>query len=545
MDRQTFQALSIALVGRDGLIWSEGFGWADGNKTSPATPDTVYRVGSLAKPLTASAILQLRDRGVIGSLATPVNEYVPPFSINSRHSRSTEAITLKNVLTHHSGLPSDIMKGMWSEMPVSELVEILHTEYAPYPADYIFSYSNVGYSLLGNVVEKVSGDDFPAYMHDQIFIPLGMKNSAYDPGEIDQAKLAQGNREEGPCESMPVRDRAALGLYSSVNDLSQYVHLFLNDSDRENTVLSASSRNEQIQIHNSDNALDIDVRVGFGWFIEHLGNGSGIRVARHGGAMPGYTSEMIVVPEYGLAVIALTNRGSTGVQLKQLATRVLENALELKFPDVALSGRGGGRTEEEGDILETDCIDEFTGDFATTLGLLELDGTKGAVRACIDNSISHISALSDGWYKISEDPLLSPHLVTRQLSHFKLKQRVVNGHFVMVASDGGSDVVLGERLPELSLDDQWLGRMGDYEVINPDPDFPFIIESFGTLSGNLCLTYRMPGLSDKHFRIPLYPVSDKEAVTAAIGRQRSEAIQFRQIDGDEYLAFSGYLAKLR
>ena len=104
--------LSVALVDDQEIVWSEGFGYADKAEGVEATPETVYQVASISKLFTATAIMQLVEEGEI-DIDQPLQTYVPEFSINSRFPEAGP-ITPRDVMTHHSGLPSDWLNGMFA-----------------------------------------------------------------------------------------------------------------------------------------------------------------------------------------------------------------------------------------------------------------------------------------------------------------------------------------------------------------------------------------------------------------------------------------------
>jgi len=115
MTRNGIIALSIALVDGREIVWARGFGYADLENRIPATKNTIYRIGSISKLFTATAVMQLAQAEVI-DIDVPFDTYVPEFSIRSRFENSS-AITPRNIMTHHSGLPSDCISGMLRRNP--------------------------------------------------------------------------------------------------------------------------------------------------------------------------------------------------------------------------------------------------------------------------------------------------------------------------------------------------------------------------------------------------------------------------------------------
>ena len=115
MKRNNITGLSIALVDGQKVVWSAGFGYADKVNNIPATSQTVYGAGSISKLFTATATMQLAEQGKI-DIDKPLQTCLPRFSIKTRFP-DAGPITPRNIMTHHSGLPSDLRKGMWSKKP--------------------------------------------------------------------------------------------------------------------------------------------------------------------------------------------------------------------------------------------------------------------------------------------------------------------------------------------------------------------------------------------------------------------------------------------
>jgi hypothetical protein len=157
MEKHHVQGLSMAMVDDQQIIWAQGFGYADVAQKVPAAPETVSPAGSIAKLFTMIAALQLAEQGKIG-LDQPLQIYLPQFSIKTRFPDG-DPITPRNIMTHHSGLPSDRLKGIMSRHPIpfTDVMREIKDEYVAYPPNFIFSYSNLSMRWLGAMVEKVSG----------------------------------------------------------------------------------------------------------------------------------------------------------------------------------------------------------------------------------------------------------------------------------------------------------------------------------------------------------------------------------------------------
>jgi len=130
MKKNDVTGLSIAVVDGQKIVWLDGFGWADKKNKIKATPETVYRVGSITKLFTVMSAMQLAEQGRL-DIDQPLQKVLPQFEIKSRF-KNADPITLRNIMTHHSGIPANYTRGMWSEEPenFTRLVDLLKDEYS-------------------------------------------------------------------------------------------------------------------------------------------------------------------------------------------------------------------------------------------------------------------------------------------------------------------------------------------------------------------------------------------------------------------------------
>jgi len=164
MHKNGVTGLSLSLVDDQQVVWAQGFGYADEANNIPATPETVYRVGSISELFTATAAMQLAEQGKI-DIDRPLQTYLPEFSVKRRFT-DPKPITLRHLMSHHAGLPTNVLKGMWSTTPApfTTIVDVLQNEYTSYPPNVVWSFSNLGVTLVGHVIEKISGEAFATHL---------------------------------------------------------------------------------------------------------------------------------------------------------------------------------------------------------------------------------------------------------------------------------------------------------------------------------------------------------------------------------------------
>lgn len=306
--------ISVAIVADQEVIWSKGYGLADIKKKTPATPQTIYSICSITKLFTSIAIMQLYEQGKLrldDSLAT----ILPERHIRQQFSDSGP-ITIRSLLTHSSGLPREADFPYWSapdfKFPSSEqLAEKLDQQETLYPASTYFQYSNLGMALLGEVVEKLSGDSFEVYVQEHILKPLRLTNTFPRlPEELWGTKLATGyasiNR-EGTRDLVPLFDtkgiQAAAGYSSTVLDLAQFASWqfrLLSNGGKE--ILKSATLKEMQRVHWADPDWKVHWGLGFTVF-----QNSGKTLVGHWGSCPGYRTLLLMEPDEKLAFIVMIN----------------------------------------------------------------------------------------------------------------------------------------------------------------------------------------------------------------------------------------------
>ncbi len=301
--------LSIGVVLGQDLVWSKGYGFADAEKKTPAGPATLYRIASISKLFTSTAILQLRDGGRL-QLDDPVAKHLPWFKLARAHEGPT--ITIRHLLTHTSGLPREADGTHWSELTFptrEEMVRRLAGQETVFPAETEWKYSNLALSLAGEVVAAVSGEPWPEVVEKRILGPLGMSATRTVPA-ADTPGLAAGYGRRAPGlarEREPFVDiagvRPAGNMASSVEDLARFVALQLRDAPAAGEpVLRPSTVREMHRIQ----WLRPDWKSGWGLGFSVRRVGEQVRVG-HGGSLPGHRTQIEIAPADKLGVIVLTN----------------------------------------------------------------------------------------------------------------------------------------------------------------------------------------------------------------------------------------------
>jgi CubicO group peptidase (beta-lactamase class C family) len=571
MAKHGVTGLSIALVDDQQVVWTEGFGFADAAGGVPATPETVYRAGSLSKLLTVAAALQLADDGLL-DLDRPLQRYLPEFSIRSRFA-DAPPITVRSLMTHHSGLPGDLLKGMWTAAPGSlddEMLQ-LREEYLTTPPGTVFSYSNPGMSLLGRVVEKVAERDFDSQAGIALFLPLKMTSSAFSP-RIDRSP--RGSRAyRGGIEAAepPLRDVPAGGLNTTVLDLSRFMAMVFGDGwYGGGQVLRSGTVAEMLRPQNGQVPLDLSFRVGLGWMLSSIG-GLDIRnagpVAHHGGATLHHRSQMVILPQQKLGVVVLANSASAGPVVTGVATEILKLALEAKAgitqepappPPAAVvvkeplplpdnvppkpAPRHAGE-KKRGTLTEAE-LEGYSGRYDTLAGLVDLRKSGDHLEGELFNRTMRLVPRPDGLLDLRYRLLGLLPVSLGELDRIAIDRETIGGRDLLKAVLDGREYLAGVRLPPTPVPASWQRRAGEYEIVN-DGDDTLLVEGIRLRAAGESLTveYAMPLFTDQQLNLALVPLSETEAVIGGLGRGRGDTIRVVTRGGEELLAYSGYLLR--
>jgi D-alanyl-D-alanine carboxypeptidase len=324
-------SVTIGIVAGPELVWTKSYGYADMEKKAPATKDTVYRIGSITKQFTALMLLQLVESGK-ARLSDPVEKYFPEVNKVEGRFAGAPPITLVQLATHTSGLgrePADLatyLKGPVSEWEKVMISALPRTKY-DFEPDARFSYSNIGYAILGAALSRAAGQPFVEYAPHKIFAPLGMTNTAFEPNEKIKPYLAKGYSVQGARvdAETPEREHQGRGykvpngaMYTTVGDLARFLAFELGHGPE--SLLKKGTLEDNFKRVNSASG-DLTEGYGIGFQVERHGS---LIVYGHGGSVAGYVAGAFVDRASGVGVIVLRNVAGGQFNIAGLVMRSLE-----------------------------------------------------------------------------------------------------------------------------------------------------------------------------------------------------------------------------
>jgi D-alanyl-D-alanine carboxypeptidase len=363
---QTYPAAepgAAVLVVQDGqTLVRKGYGMANLELGVPITPETVFEVGSVTKQFTAAAILMLQERGLL-SVQDDITKYLTDFPTQGKK------VTIENLLTHTSGIPSYTGMQEWAshmreDLPLEKLIAYFKGKPFDFEPGTKWDYDNSGYVLLGAILEKVSGKSYERFIEDEIFKPLGMTHSYYGSwSDVIPHRASGYDKEDGHFVNTPyismTQPYAAGSLMSTVDDLARW-----------DQALSAGTLVKQASLDRmltpSKLASGASTRYGYGWVLHDL---AGKRAVEHGGDINGFSCDVLRIPEAKIFAVVLTNNPEAALRPDGVTNRIASTLLGM--PALERKAR-----------LDAKALDEYPGVYRAgeTTRLVTREGDKLFIR---------------------------------------------------------------------------------------------------------------------------------------------------------------------
>ncbi|WP_169578554.1 serine hydrolase domain-containing protein [Salinimicrobium terrae] len=320
MTKNKIPGASVSVVKGEEILLSKAYGMADIENFAPVTPGTLFRLASVSKPITAVAVMQLVEQGKI-DLDAPVQKYVPDFP-QKKHQ-----ITVRQLLAHTSGIRhyqgdeflfNKVYSSLKAALDIFKNDSLLHKPGAQ------LTYSTYGYTLLGAVIESVSGRKFTDYLQEKVFIPAEMSRTMEDnPRAIIFNRSENYDTISGGIvvNSDPINSSYKIpggGLISNVQDISNFL-IALN----MNRLLSRETWEKMTTETETSNG--ISTSFGLGWILgfpplpgfPHLPD-----AVWHGGVQQGSTTAILLLPKEDLGIVILSNSGGFGDEVSYAIAQI-------------------------------------------------------------------------------------------------------------------------------------------------------------------------------------------------------------------------------
>lgn len=498
LQRGILSGAAVALVDDQRIVLARGFGLADKRRNVPAGSRSVYRAGSISKLFTAIAAMQLAERGRL-DVDQPISTYDPGFRIVVPFD-DAGPITLRQLMCHRSGLVRESPVGGYFD-PSQPTVAATVASIAPCVLvnrpNTQTKYSNIGATVIGHVVARVSGVPFDEYQQEHLLGPLGMRDSAFKLNRAIRRRLApglmlaadgKGGFREIEAPLFELGTIPAGNLYTTAEDLARFVMFLLGEGragDRQ--LLEPRTLEEMFTVQLTEE------KTGFGLGF-HVGEFADTKMVSHMGAVYGHTASVAALPREKLGVVVLANQDIATGPVRKLTDAALELMREAKLGKRAEPG-------PEPITVEPAELAKLAGDYESESYWARIEVENGGARVNLSGqplALTPIEAdkfLADGRFAHRESFAFQRGDSGEVTGFDALKQK-----FRRVDADAADEVP-----------DQWQGFLGSY-----GPEFIPLVVSIRhghlyAMTENM-VDYRLTPLCRTVFKMPPGMYVDEQLV---------------------------------
>ena len=526
-------AVSAVFFNGEEILYSFYDGFINKEKKLPPREDSLFMIGSNTKVMTSLGLFRLIEDGKL-SLDDPITKFIPEFSVKSRMGEYP--VTVENLLMHRAGIQCDLYPYIiGNDHKYTDIIPALKNTYRTSVPGTMFAYSNLGYTLLGIVLERCGGKPYTQFLQDELFAPLGME--VYFCGEDDLPAEA-ADRVAHSFDRKGKRTRDALGTlipagsntYTTLPSLVRIGQLLMNDGRCGDVQLYKPETIELMKTLKTGDELDNIVACGGYGLLHHslsLDYETG-RVLGHGGNTTNHHSVFNFLPDEKIGFIAFANFENAPS---------LEKKLETGMFNEYLKEEGFRKKENRTETVEFDPGD-YAGRYNTSMGRLEFKpDDRGELTARISGLPVTLQLDSDGWLEVRPGAVwtkLPP--IAKQLEGIRFREAEYYGRKVLLAQQRGTVAVVGETYYVPQVNHAWLEALGTYKTDNKKYRDLFRKAVLSLKEGDLILTLYVEG---EKAEMALSVINDREAVNMGFGRNMKETMFLRKKDGKTFLTVEG------
>lgn len=528
---------NIALFNNETILYEYNFGYANKEANLKSTNESLYMIGSNTKLLTALSIFKLMENGEL-SLDDDIKKYIPEFQVKSTFEY--EKITIENLLMHRSGLIADLYNLILDpSRDYHEVIDELKNTYLTFIPGQVFSYSNVGYTLLGIVIERISGLKYTEYIKRIIAQPLGinihfLKSDEEKKSFTSCISLNYTKYGEPVDELTSTMLPAGSNTYMSIKDFVKFGQLFLN----KDTILKKSTF-ELMEKLNVPEQIDNDMfNVGYGLIHNNYNFGEAVgKVLGHGGDTIFHHSVFNYIPSLNIGIVVVTNSEQGASLSKALALTIFTKYLKSNEYSINFS--------VEHKHADINC-NKYIGKYVTGLGLLEIDkNSKGELVSTVSKYPVKLIPCEDEFLQCYPNKMiLKLPSVKKAIKGIRIKAvNYFNNEVLIIEQTSPNNKtlnILGCRYSETVIPNSLRNACGQYEVANIKREHSDCKIVLSVEDDILKLKF---GLRDLNIVFCLTVIDDNTVVTQGIGKYAKEIVRISKDKENVYLTYNGLKCK--
>lgn len=537
--RSKVVGVNVALFSDKEILYHYNYGYANKEERIRSDNDSLYMIGSNTKVMTALGILKLWENGVL-SLDDDIRKFIPEFEVKSNFEY--DKITIEHLLMHRSGLVSDLFHLILdSTRDYHEVIEELKDTYLTAVPGQMFSYSNVGYTVLGIVIERASGLSYTEYIQEVIAKPLGIQihfflNAQERKPYATHVSLCYDKKGKAVEELISTLLPAGSNVYMSLTDFVKFGQIFLN---KDHTIFKKETL-ELMETLNVKESFEARLQnVGYGLIHNQYDFGKKVgKVLGHGGDTNYHHSVFHYIPHRNVGIVVMTN----SEQAVKLSRMLGENILTEYLKEKGLVGEKLSVKHKHVQRKDKPCI----GRFATSSGVFDVQlNRKNEPVTKVSGIPVKLLACEDGYwqcYPIYPIHKLPPFKRAIQgiritLTSYCCEEIVVAEETERYHRTGG---IIGSRYEPTIIPETFREACGSYRITN---------EKFRNLRCKCSLKQKdnmlileIEALNTKS-SCCLKVLDENRAIIQGFGRSARETVKLQKSKEGIYLMYSGIVFK--
>jgi CubicO group peptidase (beta-lactamase class C family) len=527
MKSDSIIGVCVGIIINDSVIWKKGFGFADKEQKTPMTESTVINIGSVTKTFTALSVMQLYEKKLI-NINEPLVKYLPQFK---PEGQNLNKVTVKSVITHTSGIQSDFWKNSdLASGKYTDVVRFINETHLLYPAGMVGLYSNSGYNILGNLIKQVSRQDYPEYIHKNIFTPLYMTSSGFAMDSLKGRTKVYARGKE--VKEYELRDIASGGIYTNINDFVKYAKALLESyASNQSPIIKQATIKEMFSLQNKDVPIETN-KKGLGWFM--FKNDSSFAMY-HAGSAGFAHANILLIPGKKAAVIIMTNTAEGGSLTEDFCFNFLSK-YQLKLNDL-FPPRVVNDIHKKIQFvsLAEAALKKHEGDYAQIFSVVNIRVENDTLKMLDGDKHYNLIPITENEFIPVE---IFGNDSSKMLTDKRYCFRDIDDYHVLFKEDGDKESQAGYKLNEIDTT-SWKKKLGSYEHFGYQMlagDTKFTRAELYMNNDVLMLKLKTPGGDTP---IPLNVISGNVAQTGGLSTSFGYTVQFRQDENYDILDFAG------
>lgn len=543
---------AVGVVQDGKVILLKGYGYRDLEKQLPVTPNTLFAIGSITKSFTVSTLGMEMDEGKV-DWDKPVRNYLPTFKMYD--PVLTEQMTIRDLITHRSGLPRHDMVWYSSDFSREDIIRRLQYLEPNKPLRTTFQYNNLMFMTAGYIAGWLNGKSWENTIYERILVPLGMNGTNFSLKDSQSSPdfalpYRKGNDVKAEVKRMPFDeqcpDRCAIGpageINSTVADMSQYLLFDLNKGKLAGKTLL--SENNAIQMQTPQMVIqgapdfkeESETSYGMGFFISQY---RGHKRVEHGGNLDGFSAELAFLPNDGIGVVVLTNLDGTGLP-NAIAYNVFDRLLglepapwsqryllmETKARESEQEAKNKGYVPHKTDTHPSHDLEDYVGDYGNPgYGVVSIIPDGAGFKMKVNKITEPVTHLHYDVFQVPDAPF--DPFAKLKVSFFSDANGDISS-LTLPLETSVKDIVF-TRLPDKQLSDRSFVQAftGEYEI--PGSPTPLTI----SLRGDHTLVESTPGSPDVELlprRGTTFDIKDQSGVSIEFKRDASGKVVEAALD---------------